>query len=78
MMRHGLTERSAGSCRTRLSGLTLGIPMVDVLFGDRPDFAVVVLPLLMYHPTQILLDSMLTGALRAWVLADRRSSTKTK
>ncbi|KAL2911791.1 LRR receptor-like serine/threonine-protein kinase RGI2 [Polyrhizophydium stewartii] len=58
--------------------LTLGIPMVNVLFGDRPDFAVVVLPLLMYHPTQILLDSMLTGALRAWVLADRRSSTKTK
>eukprot|EP00842_Homolaphlyctis_polyrhiza_P002382 jgi/Hompol1/3144/HPOL_006364-RA len=46
--------------------LTLGIPMVNMLFGGQKDLGIVVLPLLMYHPTQILMDSLIVAGLRSW------------
>ncbi|KAI8925977.1 putative sodium bile acid cotransporter [Entophlyctis helioformis] len=53
--------------------LTLGIPMVNVLFGAQPDVSLIVMPLLVYHPTQIVIDSLLVGPLRAWGRADAGS-----
>ncbi|KAH6602975.1 hypothetical protein BASA61_000601 [Batrachochytrium salamandrivorans] len=54
--------------------LTLGIPMMNVLFPGRSDLSVMLMPLLIYHPTQILVGSVCVGSLRDWI-ANEQSST---
>ncbi|KAK5672619.1 LRR receptor-like serine/threonine-protein kinase RGI2 [Batrachochytrium dendrobatidis] len=50
--------------------LTLGIPMINLLFTNRPDISLVLMPLLIYHPTQILLGSLCSSMLQSWVDAE--------
>ncbi|KAF4524430.1 hypothetical protein B566_EDAN013713 [Ephemera danica] len=50
-------------CSTHKS-LTLGIPMLRILFGGYSHLSQITLPLLVYHPTQILLGSILAAPLR--------------
>ena len=54
-------------CSTHKS-LTLGIPMLGVMFGDTRDGVLYSVPLLVYHPMQILLGSLLVPVLKEWVL----------
>ncbi|XP_046384372.1 sodium/bile acid cotransporter 7-like isoform X2 [Ischnura elegans] len=53
-------------CSTHKS-LTLGVPMLRVLFGGYSHLAQISLPLLVYHPTQILLGGMLASQLGPWL-----------
>ncbi|XP_071442057.1 sodium/bile acid cotransporter 7-like [Hetaerina americana] len=53
-------------CATHKS-LTLGIPMLRILFGGYSHLAQISLPLLIYHPTQILLGGMLATQLGPWL-----------
>lgn len=54
-------------CSTHKS-LTLGIPMLGVMFGDTRKGVLYSVPLLVYHPMQILLGSLLVPVLKEWVL----------
>lgn len=47
--------------------LTLGIPMLKVVFGGQPGLSLISLPLLVYHPTQILLGGLLSPSLQGWM-----------
>ncbi|XP_003383568.1 PREDICTED: sodium/bile acid cotransporter 7-A-like [Amphimedon queenslandica] len=61
-------------CSTHKS-LTLGIPILKIVFVDSPDLSSFTLPLLIYHPTQILLGSSLVSMLQSWVQGEETSTT---
>ncbi|XP_060084300.1 sodium/bile acid cotransporter 7-B-like [Ylistrum balloti] len=54
-------------CATHKS-LTLGIPIVKIIFSGDPTMSVITIPLLVYHPTQILIGSLIVPFLRGWLL----------
>ena len=45
----------------------LGIPILKIVFTESPNLSAYSLPLLIYHPTQILLGSFLVPFLQTWV-----------
>lgn len=53
-------------CATHKS-LTLGIPILKILYQEDPQLAEISFPLLVYHPMQILLGSLLLSRLRKWI-----------
>lgn len=55
-------------CGTHKS-LTLGMPMLKIIFENHPQFSLISLPLLMYHPTQIMLGGFMVPAARNWVVS---------
>lgn len=59
-------------CATHKS-LTLGMPLLKILFEDHPEVSVAVIsiPLLIYHPLQILLGSCLVSPMQRWMGAAR-------
>ncbi|XP_069129855.1 sodium/bile acid cotransporter 7-B-like [Argopecten irradians] len=58
-------------CATHKS-LTLGIPIIKIIFSGDPTMSVITIPLLVYHPTQILLGSVIVPFLRGWLLTQRK------
>jgi predicted Na+-dependent transporter len=46
--------------------LTLGMPLLNILFDGDPRLVLISIPLLVWHPTQILLGGTLVAPLRAW------------
>jgi len=41
--------------------LASGVPMARILFGDTPDLALILLPIMIYHPLQLLICGVLAG-----------------
>lgn len=54
-------------CSTHKS-LTLGIPMLKIIYSGYSYLSVISIPLLMYHPTQILLGGLLVPAVKQWMI----------
>lgn len=46
--------------------LTLGIPLLKIMYEGNPILSVISIPLLIYHPVQILLGSTLVQSLKRW------------
>ncbi|XP_064636814.1 sodium/bile acid cotransporter 7-like [Lineus longissimus] len=59
-------------CATHKS-LTLGIPMLKIIFSSHPRLSVISIPLLIYHPTQILLGGLIVPQVRGWMLSTQKS-----
>lgn len=57
-------------CATHKS-LTLGIPMLKIMYSGDPSLSFITIPLLMYHPCQILLGGLLAPKLKSWMLEDK-------
>lgn len=55
-------------CSTHKS-LTLGIPMLKIIYAGYPYLSVISIPLLIYHPTQILLGSLLVPLVKHWMVS---------
>lgn len=53
-------------CSTHKS-LTLGIPIAKIIYSGYAGMSIVTMPLLIYHPTQILLGGLLVPSLRGWL-----------
>ncbi|XP_047663068.1 sodium/bile acid cotransporter 7 isoform X3 [Tachysurus fulvidraco] len=53
-------------CSTHKS-LTLGIPMLKIVFAGFEHLSLITVPLLIYHPAQILLGSILVPTIKAWM-----------
>lgn len=53
-------------CATHKS-LTLGIPILRIMFHGFSHLSQISLPLLVYHPTQIILGGLLVSGLKDWV-----------
>ena len=56
-------------CATHKS-LTLGIPMLKIMYSGDPTLSFITIPLLMYHPCQILLGGILAPRLKTWMLEE--------
>ena len=54
-------------CATHKS-LTLGIPMLKLMYSGDPALSFITIPLLMYHPCQILLGGIIAPKLKTWML----------
>ncbi|XP_037537741.1 sodium/bile acid cotransporter 7 [Nematolebias whitei] len=63
-------------CSTHKS-LTLGIPMLKIVFEGYEHLSLISVPLLIYHPAQILLGSVLVPSIRSWMLSRQKVPTKT-
>lgn len=57
-------------CSTHKS-LTLGIPILRIMFQGYPHLSQISLPLLVYHPTQIILGGIVVSQLKDWVYLER-------
>eukprot|EP01084_Bolivina_argentea_P200081 342203_1 len=44
----------------------LGVPMIEIMFGDSDNIGLYVIPLIMYHPFQLLVDSLLVQPLSTY------------
>jgi sodium/bile acid cotransporter 7 len=51
-------------CATQKT-IALGVPMLSILYGHHPDLAWLTLPLLCYHPLQLVAGGILAARLRA-------------
>ena len=60
-------------CSTHKS-LTLGIPMLKIVFAGYKYMSLISIPLLIYHPTQILLGGILVPWVRQWMLHAQQKS----
>lgn len=47
--------------------LTLGIPMINILFNGHPSLSLISIPLLIFHPMQIVLGSLLVPPMKEWL-----------
>ena len=47
--------------------LTLGLPMAKIVFEGDPELPLISLPLLIWHPTQILLGGLLVPSVTVWI-----------
>ena len=69
----GLTQMFNNSDRAAITfccshkSLTLGIPILRILFAGYSHFSSISLPLLVYHPTQIILGSLFVSEMREWL-----------
>ncbi|XP_014251361.1 sodium/bile acid cotransporter 7-B-like [Cimex lectularius] len=54
-------------CSTHKS-LTLGIPILRILFSGYSHFSQITLPLLVYHPIQIILGGLLVPPFKKWMI----------
>jgi sodium/bile acid cotransporter 7 len=50
-----------------------GIPMLRILYGGYAHLSTISLPLLVYHPTQIIMGGLLVAYLQDWMLSRQRS-----
>ncbi|GFS29644.1 glycosylphosphatidylinositol anchor attachment 1 protein [Nephila pilipes] len=62
-------------CSTHKS-LTLGFPMLKVLYANQAQFILISFPLLVYHPMQILIGSFLVPFLQKWMQNKTRFNNK--
>lgn len=53
--------------------LTLGIPIIKIVFSGDPGLSVITVPLLVYHPTQILLGGIMVPLLKEWMYSVGRN-----
>ncbi|XP_077355861.1 sodium/bile acid cotransporter 7 [Festucalex cinctus] len=58
-------------CSTHKS-LTLGIPMLKIVFAGYERLSLISVPLLIYHPAQILLGSVLVPTIRSWMTSRQK------
>lgn len=52
--------------------VAMGVPLIDAIYGDDDNKGLYLLPLLVWHPTQLIVGSFLTAKLHRWV-ADREA-----
>ncbi|XP_018611784.1 sodium/bile acid cotransporter 7 isoform X1 [Scleropages formosus] len=64
-------------CSTHKS-LTLGIPMLKIVFEGFEHLSLISVPLLIYHPAQILLGSVLVPTIKSWMITRQRAVQLTK
>uniref|UniRef100_A0A667GPZ1 Sodium/bile acid cotransporter n=1 Tax=Lynx canadensis TaxID=61383 RepID=A0A667GPZ1_LYNCA len=58
-------------CSTHKS-LTLGIPMLKIVFAGHEHLSLISVPLLIYHPVQILLGSVLVPTIKSWMVSRQK------
>ena len=61
LLRFNTEDRIAAVFCGSKKTLASGVPMAQILFGDSPDLALILLPIMIYHPLQLLICGVLAG-----------------
>ncbi|MFW5846291.1 MAG: bile acid:sodium symporter family protein [Planctomycetota bacterium] len=64
-------DRTAAVICASQKGLALGLPLISLVFADDPDLPLIALPILVYHPLQLIVAAALVPRLAAWNAAGR-------
>lgn len=57
----------------------VGIPMLKIVFAGFEHLSLISVPLLIYHPAQILLGSVLVPTIKAWMNTSQKvANTQTR
>lgn len=56
--------------------LSSGIPMLKIVFAGYEHLSLISVPLLIYHPAQILLGSILVPTIRSWMTSRQKVCAK--
>lgn len=56
--------------------LALGLPLLQIIYASRPDLGVLCTPLLLQHPLQLLVGSLLSPRLQAYAAAEAEGGAK--
>ncbi|XP_051025244.1 sodium/bile acid cotransporter 7 isoform X3 [Acomys russatus] len=64
-------------CSTHKS-LTLGVPMLKIVFAGHEHLSLISVPLLIYHPAQILLGSVLVPTIKSWMVSRQKGVKLTR
>ncbi|CAG5131287.1 unnamed protein product, partial [Candidula unifasciata] len=59
-------------CATHKS-LTLGIPLIEIIFEGNPAMSIMSIPLLIYNPMQIILGSLTIAPFKNWLAQQKRT-----
>eukprot|EP01029_Cantina_marsupialis_P020806 TRINITY_DN490_c0_g2_i3.p1 TRINITY_DN490_c0_g2~~TRINITY_DN490_c0_g2_i3.p1 ORF type:complete len:492 (-),score=145.51 TRINITY_DN490_c0_g2_i3:208-1683(-) len=51
--------------------MAMGIPFINVLFDGHPDKSIFTLPLLIFHPMQLIIGSIVVGFATKWILKEK-------
>ena len=73
--------RVMGTLCGPLKTIALGVPLIGSIFGGSPNEAFYYLPIVMWHPLQLLIGSMLKSRLASFATAERErlsSATSTE
>ncbi|XP_038307919.1 sodium/bile acid cotransporter 7 isoform X15 [Canis lupus familiaris] len=58
--------------------LALGIPMLKIVFAGHEHLSLISVPLLIYHPVQILLGSVLVPTIKSWMVSRQKGVKLTR
>lgn len=61
--------------QTKVFPLYPGIPMLKIVFEGYEHLSLISVPLLIYHPSQILLGSILVPTIRNWMINRQKVHT---
>lgn len=61
--------------QTKVFPLCPGIPMLKIVFEGYEHLSLISVPLLIYHPSQILLGSILVPTIRNWMTSRQKVHT---
>lgn len=51
--------------------LTIGVPVLKIVFAQHPSLSLLTMPILMYHPVQIVMGGLIAPSLRSWMIKDK-------
>ena len=54
--------------------VAMGVPLIDAIYGDDSNKGLYLLPLLVWHPTQLIVGSFLANPLSKWIAKHRASA----
>lgn len=63
-------------CSNVDSSSSAGIPMLKIVFEGYEHLSLISVPLLIYHPAQILLGSVLVPSIRTWMTSRQKVPTE--
>ena len=69
-LRLGRSERVTFLLCSTQKTLALGLPLLRVVFAGRPDLGVLCTPLLLQHPLQLFIGSLLSARMKAFAEAE--------
>ena len=52
-------------CATQKT-VAMGLPLIEAMFGDNSNMGIYIIPLLLYHPFQLICDSLLVHPISQW------------
>eukprot|EP00469_Lotharella_globosa_P012194 CAMPEP_0167788660 /NCGR_PEP_ID=MMETSP0111_2-20121227/10172_1 /TAXON_ID=91324 /ORGANISM="Lotharella globosa, Strain CCCM811" /LENGTH=410 /DNA_ID=CAMNT_0007680579 /DNA_START=120 /DNA_END=1352 /DNA_ORIENTATION=+ len=61
-------------CSTQKT-VALGIPLISAMYEDSDSIGILSVPLLIYHPMQLVIGSLLVGKLSQWATEDTENET---